>query len=397
MMDGFLFDLPDLRDRDFSRHNNESRALWEMFHSNTHERIPIRLNVNARMLMLDPAYNTRGITYDEYMHDPEVMGQAILELQYWRQYLMPGDHEKGLPKQWDMWVDFQNFYDAAYFGGTVEFRAAQIPDAAPILNDDNKRMIFDRGLPEPFSGEWPERGLAFLQYFKDKSDAGWTFLGRPVIPVPQTPFMATDGLFTTAACLRGPTGLCTDLLMDPDYTHELLGFLNEGIIRRMVAWRERFGCPVKQDGFITADDSVQMLSEQQYREFVLPHHRRLFDTFGTNKDRGMHLCGNAQRHFIIIQQELGVAAFDTGFPFDFGRARRELGTDTLISGGPRVPLFVGDNPAPLLRETECILASGVLDGGRFILQEGNNLPPRARLALCDAFYETGKRLGVIHR
>lgn len=397
MLEGFFFTLPDLRDRDFTWHNAESRALWEAFRSNTHERAPIRLNVNPRMLMLDPTYNTKGITYNDYMHDPDLMGETILEFQYWARFLLPGDHEKGLPDQWMMWVDFQNFYDAAFFGGMVEFREDQIPDAAPILNDDNKRMLFDRGIPDPFTGEWPERALAFLEYFKKKSEAGWTFLGRPVVLAPHAPFTATDGVFTTAACLRGPTGLCTDLLTDSDYARELLGFLSEGIIRRMTAWRQRFGQPVKHDGFGSADDSIQMISVEQYREFVLPHHRRLFDTFGTRKDRGMHLCGNAQRHFKIIQEELGVVAFDTGFPFNFGQARRDLGPDTLIAGGPRVPLFVEDTAEPLIQETARILASGVLEGGRFILQEGNNLAPRARLDHCAAFYETGKRLGRIPR
>ncbi len=397
MPDGFLFDIPDLLSCDFTQHNEEVRALEEAFRNNTHDRVPVRLIVNARMLLLDPAYNTKGITYEAFMHDPEVMGETILEFQYWVRYLLPGDHEKGLPDQWMMWVDFQNFYDAAYFGGAVEFRQDQVPDAVPILNDDNKRMILDRGLPEPFSGEWPERALAFLEYFQEKTNAGWTFLGRPVVLMDQMPFMGTDGVFTTAACLRGPAGLCTDLLMDSDYARELLDFLSEGIIRRMTAWRERFGRPAKQDDFGSADDSIQMLSTDQYREFVLPHHRRLFDAFGTGKGRSMHLCGNAQRHFKIIHEELGVVAFDTGFPFDFALARRELGPDTLILGGPPVPLFVQESPEPLLRETERILASGVIEGGRFILREGNNLAPRARLDHCAAFYELGKRLGRVPR
>jgi len=88
-----------------------------------------------------------------------------------------------------------------------------------------------------------------------------------------------------------------------------------------------------------------------------------------------------------------VVSFDTGYPVDFGALRRDLGPEVLISGGPRVALFVEDEPKPVVDEVQRILASGILEGGRFILQEGNNLPPRTRLDICEAFYEAGKRFG----
>jgi uroporphyrinogen-III decarboxylase len=56
-------------------------------------------------------------------------------------------------------------------------------------------------------------------------------------------------------------------------------------------------------------------------------------------------------------------------------------------------LFVGGNRDELVAETERILHSGVLEGGRFILQEGNNLPPRTPLDYCQAVYETAERAG----
>jgi uroporphyrinogen-III decarboxylase len=163
----------------------------------------------------------------------------------------------------------------------------------------------------------------------------------------------------------------------------------------MKAWRERAGIPVPQEGFGSADDAIELLSSEQYREFVLPLHRRLYDQFGAPGNRGIHLCGDAQRHFTTIHEELGVVSFDTGFPIDFAQLRRDLGPDVLISGGPRVTLFLEDSPEPVIAETERILRSGILTGGRFILQEANNLAPCARLRVCEAFYETGKRLGRV--
>jgi len=388
-----LFELPDLAGRDFEEHNRQAEQLCAAFWQNSHERTPVRFNTNPRMLLLDEKYNACGISYEEYMHDPEVMGQAVLEWHYWRRFLLPGDHEKGLPAEWPVHVDFENFYEAAWFGCEVHYRDGQVPDTTPILNDDNKRMLFDAGVPDPFAGPWPARWFEFVNAWDKKRLRGWTFLGVPVGAVKETPFAGTDGIFTVAASLRGATELCLDLMQDPDYARDLLEYVYEATASRMRAWRDRLELPLPQDDFFGADDAIQFLSAEQYREFVLPFHKRLYDEFATEKGRAMHLCGNVQRLLPVIKEELGVKVFDTGFPVDFGRLRRDLGGETLVYGGPRAQLFVGGSPEELAREAERILNSGILDGGRFVLQEGNNLPPKTPLENCQALYDTAERAG----
>ncbi len=392
-----LFSLPDHLDKDFSDHNAESAALWKAYEARSNERIPVRFNCNPRILMLDPKYNLRGLAYEEYMTDPAVMSQAVLEWQYFTRFILPGDQEKGLPDEWMMGIDFENSYDAAWFGCPVHYRDGQVPDTTPILNDDNKRMLFDRGVPEPFAGEWAERALAILDFQDKKRGQGWDFLGVPVGKSSIVPFVGCDGVFTIAANLRGATELFLDLLSDPDYIQELLEYILVSVTERMTAWKEKLGLPVKTDGFGSADDSIEALSVEQYIEHILPFHRRLYDTFGTKKNRAIHLCGNAQRHFKLLHDELGIMSFDTGFPVDFGAFRRDLGPDVQVSGGPSVPFFLQDDAALMEGEVERILRSGILEGGRFILQEGNNLPPRARLEMCEAVHRTGKRLGIVPR
>lgn len=393
--DARLFNLADRRGEDFSAHNAEVAALWKAFEARAPSRTPVRFTCNPRILMLDPAYNTRRIGYEDYMRDPEIMGQAVLEFRYWLRHYLPGDAERGLPEQWNVSVDFENHYDAAWFGCPVHYRDGQVPDTTPILNDDNKRMLFDRGMPDPFAGEWAERCLRFLDHFNRKSAQGWTFMGRPVAVDKWAPFCGCDGLFTIATSLRGSTAICLDLLTDPDYAAELLEFIHAAVANRMKAWRKHFGSPVPTDGFCAADDGIEMLSEEQYQTFVLPLHRRLFGQFATPKNRAMHLCGNAQRHFKTIRDELGVSMFDTGFPIDFGALRKDLGPDVLVSGGAPISFFLQDDLAPLIRETERILNSGIREGGRFILQEANNLPPCARLAACEAYWEMGRKTSAV--
>lgn len=112
-----------------------------------------------------------------------------------------------------------------------------------------------------------------------------------------------------------------------------------------------------------------------YREMVLPHHRHYLDTLKPDRPRSIHLCGDATRHFKTIHDELNVVEFDTGFPVDFGKLRRELGPDVLIYGGVEVALLLDATPKEVYERAKSILLSGIKEGGRFILRDANNLPP----------------------
>lgn len=82
--------------------------------------------------------------------------------------------------------------------------------------------------------------------------------------------------------------------------------------------------------------------------------------------------------------------FETGFPVDHGRIRRELGPDVTIHGGTTVMILRDGSPEDVRAETQRILRSGVCDGGRFVLREANNLAPRTPAANLAAMYETAR-------
>jgi len=153
---------------------------------------------------------------------------------------------------------------------------------------------------------------------------------------------------------------------------------------------------VPQDNYGFADDSIALISTAMYREHVLPHHRRMCDTLGTTTTpRSVHLCGDATRHFVTLRDELNVRHFDTGFPVDFGRVRRNLGPDVRINGGPHVEFLRTATPGEVWSDVRRIMTSGVLEGGRFMLREGNNLAPHTPLENTEALYSAGLEFGDI--
>jgi uroporphyrinogen-III decarboxylase len=136
-----------------------------------------------------------------------------------------------------------------------------------------------------------------------------------------------------------------------------------------------------------------------YREFVLPCHRRILDELTVpGADRSMHLCGDAQRFFPILQKELGVMSFDTGFPVDFARLYDELLPGTRIYGGPSTGLLLNGTPERIDAEVRRILASGVMGKSRaFVLREGNSLAPGTPFANVNQILLTSRDAGVYPR
>jgi len=378
---------------DFFRHNEEQAAVWAAFQADAPTRVPMSIAANPRVLLLDPNLNDTGYSFKDYFENPVAMLEVDLQFQYWYRHAVPADIERGLPEQWTVSPAFQNSSDAAWFGAPLVYLEHEVPDTRPFLTDDNKRMLFDRGLPDPFGG-FMALVRDFLESFREQA-AVMTFHDRPVTVANNSPAFGFDGTMTMACNLRGATEFCLDLYEDPDYAQELLAYIQEAVLARQRAWRQYLGLPEQKETLWFADDSIALISCETYRELILPHHKSYIAT-DTAPDTPVHvhLCGDASRHFVTVRDELRAVSFDTGFPIDHGKIRRDLGPEITIYGGPHVDLLLHGTPDEVAAETRRILHSGVMDGGKFVLKEANNLAPRTPMANLQAMYDTCKTDGV---
>ncbi|MCP4399220.1 MAG: hypothetical protein GY801_18200 [bacterium] len=302
----------------FAEHNTEVKEVWSTFHAENPIRVPMVLGISARFLLSDPVLNPEGITYYDYHNDPETMLKVQLQLQDFIRHHIWADHEMGLPQEWKIGIDGGTFHHSAWYGSDVHY-SVDSPDTKPLLNDDNKHMLFDRGIPDPFSGLYGTF-KNFYEYFQDHLH-NYSYKGRPVSPNVAVPAATAEGNgvpFTTACKVRGTTALCMDMVTDPEYAKKLLEYITEAAIARIKAWKKYlhvsgpaviFGgdhaIHEKSDFVMLGDDSVILLSPEMYREFVLPCHQRLYEKLGSpSATRGIHLCGSAGKHFRIMEKEL---------------------------------------------------------------------------------------------
>jgi hypothetical protein len=379
-------------DAGIARHNQEAAQVWADFDAGRPRRPPCVFNISGQFWMLTPWTNTRGYTFEQYFQDPAVQWQMQLEQQQWVREQPIQDAELGRPEQWDgLTPDFQNTSEAEWFGCRLVFHEGEVPDSIPILRE-RKGELAGMSIPDPIHDRVQGRGLEFYQYFEERRGRE-EFAGRPV-GKSSLEGAGTDGPFTVACNLRGTTEFCLDLYEDPRFARELLGFVTEATIVRIKAVMEFNGSEYPQQGWGFADDSIMLLSEAQYREFVLPHHKRLVETFSKSGPNSIHLCGSVARLLPLLQREFNIQDFDLGFPVDLGQLRRDLGPGALLRGNLH-PRILRDGPISLIeQETERILKSGVMAGGRFVFCEGNNVAPMTPTEHMRAAYEMVKAVGA---
>ncbi|MEM2057082.1 MAG: GNAT family N-acetyltransferase [Thermoproteota archaeon] len=376
-------------DNGFEQHNEMVLSLWKDFRVNKHKRIPVTWGMNDRMIVLNKELNVKNYAYETIFNDPETMLRVELEFEYWKRHNVYADWEMGLPKEWTIPVQFQNVYESAWFGAPIYFSANSVPDIFPFLkNEDEVRAFMEKGMPEPFSG-FMARVRSFYEYFLKMKEEGYIYCGRPIGHVSAP--IGTDGPFTIATNITG--GYVVKLLYrNRGLAERLLWFMTEAIIERMKAWHRLLNVSFPYEGFGFADDSIQLLSPKAYREFVLPLHKKIVNTFCSGRP-GIHLCGAVIQHLKILKEELNISSIDTGFPLDLGKARDILGEDVVIQGGVRVTTLKQGPLSKIEDEVKSILGSGVTKGKRFVFRDANNVAPNTPVEHLNFTYQLVKRIG----
>jgi uroporphyrinogen-III decarboxylase len=376
---------------DFTQHNQMVKQLWADHAEGRAARVPCVWNFSNRFYLLTPWLNTKGYSANNFFEDPAVQWEVHFAQRRWIRENVPQDMERGLPDEWPgLWPDFQNSLEASWLGCSIEYRDGEVPDTLPMLRED-KGKLATMSIPDPLYAGLMGRATEFYQYFEERR-AREDFAERPIAKSVMCGSI-TDGPMTVACDVRGTTEMCMDLYEDPRFARELLDFITEAAIARIRAVGKVNGIEYPIQSFVFADDSIQLISEAQYREFVLPCHLRLLRELALGGPHFMHICGNVQRYIPLLHRELNIGTFDLGFPIDMGQARREGGEDLFLRGNLH-PMVLRDGPVELIRQkTAEILRSGVKAGRRYTFCEGNNVAPGTPIEHFAAAYETVLELG----
>jgi uroporphyrinogen decarboxylase len=176
---------------------------------------------------------------------------------------------------------------------------------------------------------------------------------------------------------------------DPDTWHRLAGLLAEVVADYLRAQVEAGAQAVQ-----LFDSWVGALDETDYREFVFPHVRRIFDALEDLDVPQIHF-GTGTGHLLAVQREAGgtVIGVDWRTPLDQGW--RLAGEDVAIQGNLDPTLLFAPRERLLARVDDVLRRAGARPGHVFNL--GHGILPGTPVESVKAVVEHVHEKTIIHR
>lgn len=149
---------------------------------------------------------------------------------------------------------------------------------------------------------------------------------------PEVPMaIAVNGPITFAACIRPIEMILKDMRKDPDNIHMLMDWVTD----KLIEWIELYYKEIGQ-GDLTFMEPVatnDLISPDQFREFVLPYIARMIERTKEVSGNGVncHICGHT-RGFWEDLGGLGLKAFSVDNAEDMKELKEVLGDKLVISG-----------------------------------------------------------------
>jgi len=200
----------------------------------------------------------------------------------------------GLPKR-GISPTYSSYVEASQFGVEVLFPEDNMPMVkSPVMKE--AKEVYKLKILNPYKEGLMAKAIKTYYFMKRK-------VGDK-IPVG---LGGTEGPVTTAVIVRGQD-FFTDILLHPREAKKLLELVTEASLLLREVKEKVTGEKIESTGI--ADDFSGLLSPIQYEEFVVPYHKRIYETYG-KKGRGLHseLLHKEHLKFLTL---LAITHYDPG-------------------------------------------------------------------------------------
>jgi uroporphyrinogen-III decarboxylase len=281
------------------------------------------------------------------------------------------------PDVWFMpgfWSEYGMCTEPSAFGSRMIFLEKNLPHAEKILSGIEGADL----LPQP---NVKTDGLLpfMINRLKNKQEA-------IVKADHQIRFAIARGPLNIASFLMGTTEFMMALALDPEGSHKLLKKITD-FVCDWLNWQKE--CFPSIDGVLVLDDIIGFVGDVEFKEFVIPYFKRIFESTGT-KVRFLH---NDADGLITAKNlnEMGVNMFNFSFNHSMGEIRELAGSEVVLVGNipPRDVLSAG---TPQDVDVAVKKAFGeIRDHNRIIWSVGGGMPPDVHDININAFIKAVKK------
>ena len=346
------------------------------------DRVPVQYCVVPRYFA--PLFNLR---YRDLFADVETHYHWLLQFAKFRFENIPED----VCTAPAVWVApyFDNVLPPSGQGGEIGWSDDETPRAIPVIHDIDQM--------EAFEVAKPDTGL------RGKAIEWWAAM-RDLATRTKVTFGGVEGRVDVGYIAGGlsPHMIAVDLVGEdfywwileyPEECHRFLRKITQGEIASEEHARRIQGLPLTGDSFALAEDSAQIMSAAQFKEFCVPYSRELFDRFG-RQDRGVHMCGKSDHLHQALKEDLKMNMFPFfGYLVPPKVAAANLGGISRMWGNLN-PMLMKDGDPGQVRQAarECIETIGPCGG--FMLADGANVCPGTPLESFRAIMEAAEDYGL---
>jgi hypothetical protein len=285
---------------------------------------------------------------------------------------------------------FDNVLDSAAFGAEVIWPENETLHSRPTIHSVDAMVAFEP--PEPGTGLWGQARDWWTQMREFARETTLTFNGAEGHV--DVGVLGVSGLspHMIAVDLVG-VDFYWWLIEYPDECHAFLARITDGLIAAQRYFMEVD--PRPRGGFGLAEDTAQVMSAAQFREFCVPYASRLFDTFPGV--RGLHMCGQSAHLHQSLLEDLRITSFDLfGYVVEPAVAARNLGGRTHLWGNIDPMLMLNGTRAQV--KAAALHALDVLAPcGGFRLGDGANVCPGTPVENLATLTEAAEGYGLPSR
>lgn len=355
-------------------------AAWQKYRYV--DRVPVQYCVVPRYFA--PLFNLR---YRDLFTDAETHYHWLLQFTKYRIENIPEDFCTSPVLNFGPYFD--NVVPPSGQGGEIGWSDDETPRAIPVIHNIDQM--------EAFEVAKPDTGL------RGKVVEWWGRM-RELAAQTRLTFNGVEGRVDVGFALGGlsPHMIAVDLVGEdfywwileyPDECHRFLRKITLGEIASEEHARRLQGQPLTGDFCALAEDSAQIMSAKQFREFCVPYSRELFNLFG-HKDRAVHMCGQSAHLHQALREDLKMNMFAFfGYLVPPKVVAENLGGRARVWGNINPMLMKDGTPGQIKAAArECIEAIGPCGG--FMLSDGANVCPGTPLETFRTVMEAAEEYGL---
>ncbi|MEJ2636050.1 MAG: uroporphyrinogen decarboxylase family protein [Calditrichia bacterium] len=351
------------------------------------DRVPVVPAIAHRLLVPQV-----GVRFRDYYRDPETMLRTQILAQKWLMENIRTDAYSITGAWVGAWTDFQNTFEAGSLGCEIVFPDDDIPWVGPawVKNDDDLRRLEDMDFIH--SGlnarqvEYRNAMMAVAEKYPVRFQGGEIFYPGENPSLTHT----SDGPFGVAGDLMGVTEIFTAVYERPEFVRELLRIVTDKLIEYLDFCWEEENLPTPKD-FAWTDDLAVSLSEETYRELVLPFEKKL--RFHFDGYLSLHMCGKSDHLLKTFAEDLQINELQGfGYQVDLDTIAEVMGGRVVLIGNVN-PMLIHSGTPEEVRQACRVVIEKLGPYGGLILQDGNNIPPGTPVENINAMMEAAEQYG----